>query len=126
MEGGTVPPSAFLRCRRGRGPVKRFDLPALPSGSPCSYLGCRQKEEIVRVRVQQWGDSLALRIPRSYAAETLLRSGSEVDMSLEGGRLVVTPLAVPEYRLEDLLSGITPENLHGEIDTGPRVGAEAW
>jgi antitoxin MazE len=80
----------------------------------------------MRVRVQKWGNSLALRIPRSYAVETALESGSEVDLSLEDGRLVVSPVTVPEYRLEDLLAGITPENLHGEIDTGPSMGAEAW
>lgn len=80
----------------------------------------------MRVRVQKWGNSLALRIPRSYALETALASGCEVDLSLEDGRLVVTPVTLPEYRLEDLLAGITPENLHGEIDTGPSVGAEAW
>jgi antitoxin MazE len=80
----------------------------------------------MRVRVQKWGNSLALRIPRSYAVETALESGSEMDLTLEEGRLVLTPIPIPAYRLEDLLDGITPENLHGEIGTGPSVGAEAW
>lgn len=80
----------------------------------------------MRVRVQKWGNSLALRIPRSYALETALESGSEVDLSLQDGRMVITPVAVPEYRLEDLLAGITPENLHDELDTGPSAGGEAW
>jgi antitoxin component of MazEF toxin-antitoxin module len=35
--------------------------------------------------------------------------------------------AVPrKYTLAQLLSGITTENLHGEIDTGPSKGNEAW
>jgi antitoxin MazE len=80
----------------------------------------------MRVRVQKWGNSLALRIPSSFAAETDLRTGSEVDFTLEAGRLVIAPVAAPAYRLDDLLAGITPENIHGEIDTGPSVGAEAW
>ncbi|HEX5725852.1 MAG TPA: AbrB/MazE/SpoVT family DNA-binding domain-containing protein [Longimicrobiaceae bacterium] len=80
----------------------------------------------MRVRVQKWGNSLALRIPRSFAAETALETGTEVDLTLEDGRLVVTPLPMPGLRLEDLLAGITPENLHAEAETGPSLGAEAW
>lgn len=80
----------------------------------------------MRVRVQKWGNSLALRIPRSFAVETALDPGSEVDLKLEGGRLVITPLHEPAYRLDDLLARVTPENLHTETDTGPSVGDEVW
>ena len=80
----------------------------------------------MRVRVQKWGNSLALRIPKSFAAETALDPGSEVDLSLEGGRLVVTPVVAPGYELSDLLAQVTPENLHSEVDFGPSVGGEVW
>jgi antitoxin MazE len=80
----------------------------------------------MRVRVQKWGNSLALRIPRSFATETSLETGVEVNMTIENGRLVITPLPEPEIRLEDLLAEITPENIHAEIDTGPSQGVEAW
>jgi antitoxin MazE len=80
----------------------------------------------MRVRVQKWGNSLALRIPKSFATETSLDSGAEVDLSLEDGRLVITPLQTPEYSLADLLAQITPENRHTEVDTGSSVGREAW
>ena len=80
----------------------------------------------MRVRVQKWGNSLALRIPQSFARETALDSGAEVDLTLEDGRLIVTPLPEPRYTLDDLLAGITPENLHSETQTGPAVGDEAW
>ena len=80
----------------------------------------------MRVRVQKWGNSLALRIPKSFASETALASGGEVDLTLEDGRLVITPLARPAYSLEALLAQVTSENLHAEFDTGSGVGAEAW
>ena len=80
----------------------------------------------MRVRVQKWGNSLALRIPKSFASETALDSGAEVDLTVEDGRLVITPLAAPAYSLDELLSRVTDSNLHGEHDTGPNVGAEAW
>jgi antitoxin MazE len=80
----------------------------------------------MRARVQRWGNSLALRIPKAFATETALESGSEVELTLDEGRLVVTPLVAPSYELEDLLAQVTPENLHGEVDTGSSVGDEAW
>jgi antitoxin MazE len=80
----------------------------------------------MRVRIQRWGNSLALRIPRSFAIETALDAGTEIDLTLEDGRLVMTPLAAPSYSLEALLADVTPENLHGEHDLGGSLGAEAW
>lgn len=80
----------------------------------------------MRVQVQKWGNSLALRIPKSFASETDLSSGSAVDLTIEDGRLVVTPLTKPRYTLDELLARVTPENRHDEIDTGASVGAEAW
>ena len=80
----------------------------------------------MRVRVQKWGNSLALRIPKSFATETALDSGAEVDLTLEDGRLVITPRSEPHYALSDLLAEVTPQNLHSEIDTGSSQGAEVW
>jgi antitoxin MazE len=80
----------------------------------------------MRARVQKWGNSLALRIPKSFAAEVNLRQDSLVEISTHEGKLVVHPVAEPEITLESLLAGVTPENLHSEIDTGPAVGKEVW
>ena len=80
----------------------------------------------MRARVQKWGNSLALRIPRSFAAEVNLKQDSLVELSTVEGKLVVDPIVEPEITLEALLAGVTPENLHGEIDTGPAVGKEVW
>jgi antitoxin MazE len=45
----------------------------------------------------------------------------------EGGRIVIEPVRnTKEYDLEQLLAGITPENLHSEVDFGPAVGKEAF
>ena len=81
---------------------------------------------MMRTRIQKWGNSLALRIPKAFAAEIKLANDSEVDLSLRDGKLVVIPLAKPEPTLEELLKGVTKENQHGEFDTGPRQGNEVW
>lgn len=83
----------------------------------------------MKARVQKWGNSLALRIPKALASETGLGENAEVELASENGRLVVTPrkrTRKPKYSLQEMLRGITPDNLHGEIDFGPPVGREAW
>ncbi len=80
----------------------------------------------MRVQIQKWGNSLALRIPKSFAVESKIEQGSTVEVSLKSGKITVVPVAEPEFSLDDLLAKITPENLHDEADTGASVGKEAW
>jgi antitoxin MazE len=79
----------------------------------------------MKTRVQKWGNSLALRIPKSFAAEAGLRADSAVELSLVEGALVIKGITAPPT-LEELLRGITNENLPGEWNTGPGVGKEVW
>ncbi len=80
----------------------------------------------MKTRVQKWGNSLALRIPKSFAEEAGLRADSAVDLSLVEGRLVVQPITPQPLTLEELMRGVTDENLPGEWDTGPAIGKEVW
>jgi len=80
----------------------------------------------MKTRVQKWGNSLALRIPKTFAAEARLSENTPVELSLVSGRLVVQPLAHEPLTLDDLLRGVTDQNLHTEWDTGPAVGREVW
>jgi len=80
----------------------------------------------MKTRVQKWGNSLALRIPKSFATEAGLRANAAVDLSLVDGTLVVQPLASQPLTLEELLRGITDDNAPREWDTGKAVGKELW
>jgi antitoxin MazE len=80
----------------------------------------------MKTRVQKWGNSLALRIPKSFADEVGLLNDSSVEVSLTNGKLVVVPIEKPSLSLKKLLAQITQENIHHEIDSGPAVGIEAW
>jgi antitoxin MazE len=77
-------------------------------------------------KIQKWGNSLGLRIPKSFAKQTGVRAGSTVDISIDDGRLVIRAIKKGPYKLEDLLSGVDKDNLHDEIETGDAVGREAW
>jgi antitoxin MazE len=80
----------------------------------------------VETRIQKWGNSLALRIPKPFAAEVGLEPNSPVEISLVDGSLVITPVAQPALSLKELLAQVNEANLHREVDTGPAVGNEIW
>jgi antitoxin MazE len=80
----------------------------------------------MKTRVQRWGNSLAVRIPRPLADEAGLKDNSPVEISLRDKQLVVVPLAKPAYTLETLLAQVTEANLHGVVDSGTAVGGEVW
>jgi len=80
----------------------------------------------MRVPVQKWGNSLALRIPKPFAEDVGVSEGTVVDVSISKGRLIAAPVAPRRARLEDLLRRVTKRNLHGEVGTGPAIGREAW
>jgi len=80
----------------------------------------------MKTRVQKWGNSLAVRIPRPFAEEVNLQENTPVDVSVRSGKLVVVPVPEPELTLEQLVQLITPENRHDEIGTGEPVGNEIW
>jgi len=71
----------------------------------------------MKARIQKWGNSLALRIPKPFAEEASLREDSAVDVTVRSGKLVVVAV-------EDLVAKITPSNRHSEVDTGKSVGNE--
>jgi antitoxin MazE len=83
-------------------------------------------EVFMKTRVQKWGNSLALRIPKSFATEAGLDRDSSVEVSLIDGKLTIVPDTKPKFTLKQLLSQVTNENLHHEVDTGPAMGNEAW
>lgn len=80
----------------------------------------------MRTKIQKWGNSLGLRIPKSFAAETGVEAGSDVELSVKNGQLTVRPILRPQYDLDDLLQKVTSKNVHGEIDSGDAVGREGW
>lgn len=77
-------------------------------------------------RVQKWGNSLAVRIPKPLASEVGLGEGAPVELRVSHGSLVITPAERPVYRLADLLAGVRRSNLHAEVSTGLREGEEVW
>jgi antitoxin MazE len=75
-------------------------------------------------QIAQWGNSAAVRLPKSVLEDLRLAPGSEVEMWIEGRELRIRPIpAVTSHRLEDLLAQITPHNVP-EMEEWPPAGAE--
>jgi antitoxin MazE len=92
------------------------------------YLHCRYivRRFKLKTRVQKWGNSIALRIPKSFADDLGLQTEMSVEMSLKEGKLVITPEILPKPTLQQLLAKVSGENLHHEVDVGSIVGKETW
>ena len=77
-------------------------------------------------KVQKWGNSLALRIPKAFALDAQLFNNSFVKLSMLDGQIIITPVVTPVWTLEELLAGINSTNLQHEVDTGAVLGNEVW
>jgi antitoxin MazE len=76
-------------------------------------------------RVHKWGNSLGIRIQKSVADQIDLQEHTEVRITVRDNALIITPLP-RKVTLESLLDGVTPENIHAEIDFGAPRGKEVW
>ncbi len=77
-------------------------------------------------RVQKWGNSLAVRIPKAFAVEVGLSPDADVEVTVLEGKVVVTPVRAPSYTLKGLVAKVTARNRHSEVAWGPSAGREVW
>jgi antitoxin MazE len=80
---------------------------------------------LMQTKVQKWGNSLAIRLPPTLAREMGLSNQSIVELSWRDNQVILRPVK-SSFTLEQLVAGITDDNLHGEVDTGAPVGKESW
>ena len=74
--------------------------------------------------IKKWGNSPALRLNAAVMKSAQLNIDQLVSVIVQKGRIVIEPMTKQEYPLDELLSGITAKNLHGEADFGGPVGKE--
>jgi len=79
-------------------------------------------------KVQKWGNSQGVRVPLRLLEEAKLTLGDEVDVTVQEGRLIVSPSQRirGKYRLADLVARMPEDYEPAEEDWGPPVGREAW
>jgi antitoxin MazE len=75
-------------------------------------------------RVQNWGNSLAVRVPKSFAAELGWSENTPVAISLDKEALVIKTDKERAWDLEALLAAVTEDNIHPAWEAGPAAGAD--
>jgi len=80
----------------------------------------------MQTKVQKWGNSLALRIPKVLALDAHIKEGSLIEIAVSNGEIVAKPTMKAVFDLKELVRQITPKNVHGEVKTGKPIGRESW
>lgn len=78
----------------------------------------------MKTRMQKWGNSMAMRIPKHIVEELGLEEGTEVEISVEDRRIIVSPVQPLTYDLSLLLKKVNSRNIHAEVDWSAPVGKE--
>jgi antitoxin MazE len=78
----------------------------------------------MNAEVKKWGNSLAVRLPKSFVDNFKMTNGSKVELVLKKNSIEIVPKQPREYSLKSMLQNINENSLHDEIDTGHSVGAE--
>ena len=76
--------------------------------------------------IKQWGNNLGVRLPSAVAREAHLRVDQRVRVSVEGGQVVITPVAKAPLTLEQRVALFDPMRHGGEAMAGSLVGTERW
>ena len=76
--------------------------------------------------IKPWGNNLGVRIPAAVAREAKLRANQRVKVSVEDGRVIITPQADKALTLADRLALFDPALHGGEVMAAAPVGAEQW
>jgi len=77
-------------------------------------------------KAQKWGNSLAVRLPKSVAEECGIVADSPIEIVRQDDHIIIRPVQRRTFSLGNLLADVTEENRHSEVETGKPVGKEIW
>ncbi|WP_266180813.1 AbrB/MazE/SpoVT family DNA-binding domain-containing protein [Dyella humicola] len=78
----------------------------------------------MKAKMKLAGGGATVTLPASVISAAGFRPGAEVEIHVENGRVALTQRG-SDALLDRLLEGITPANIHREVDTGGPLGNEA-
>ncbi len=80
----------------------------------------------METNIQKWGNSLGVRLPKGIADRQSLKEGSRVLVTETKTGIAIEVVKKKRRTLDDMLKGMTKDNLHEEVDWGKPVGKEIW
>jgi len=79
----------------------------------------------MNTKIQRWGNSQAIRIPKSILTIANMHENDEVDIKVQSGNIIITP-AKKHKTLKDRLKGYEGDFECTELKTGDSVGKEVF
>lgn len=76
--------------------------------------------------IKPWGNNLGVRIPTAVARAAKLRANQRVKLTVEAGRVIITPQDDKPLSLQDRLALFDPAVHGGEAMVTAPIGNEAW
>ena len=76
------------------------------------------------LEIKTWGNSLGMRIPSALARAARLQANQSVKLTVEDGRLIITPQGLKPPTLAERLAQYDPALHGGEVMAVPPIGAE--
>ena len=79
------------------------------------------------LNIKHWGNNLGVRLPAAIASAAHLHADQRVRVTVEGERVIITPIQDQALSLEQRLASFDPERHSGEaMATDSPLGAERW
>ncbi len=85
-----------------------------------------QNKTKMEAKVKKWGKSLGVRLPKALSSKAGLTEGTDIELEIEGDKITIVPRPKKDYTLDELLSMVSEENVHYEIQTNGPLGNEIW
>jgi antitoxin MazE len=77
--------------------------------------------------IKHWGNNLGVRLPAAIARAAHLHADQRVNITVEGERVIITPIRDELLTLQQRLACFDPERHGGEaMSTEKAIGAEQW
>ena len=79
-------------------------------------------------KIQKWGNSQGLRIPKTILEEVDIHVGDQVKISVQAGKIIVEPVnkVHKRYDIKELVAQMPANYQAKEIDWGSPEGMEVW
>ena len=85
-----------------------------------------QNKTKMEAKVKKWGKSLGVRLPKALSTKAGITEGTDIELQIEGDKITIVPRPKKDYTLDELLSMVSEENIHYEIQTNGPLGNEIW
>lgn len=80
----------------------------------------------MQTKIQKWGNSLGVRLPKSITEKKSLKAGMRVEVSESDSKILIEAVPDAPVSLSEMVAGIREDNMHAESNWEAPQGKEVW